>query len=436
MIYTFGQHPARASLARQFPERGRVGKLTPTGPVVTPLTSVIICRAVSTHAPVVSVQPVPVSSVTTNSAVSVGGITYLDRASTSGFSNYILTQSVPAFGAPWIPVSETPTICTVAGDAVTRASDGVGKIRLTGDMGFSKVLEIVFSSSTPAARRIWTGLESGSIPARFSNNLLAMLGPTKQLNYYSSGIASNAAITRNPNCWAASIDLTSSAVTTSFGGAFGTANSGCAITRRHWVGVPHWGLQVENMGPGAVLTFTDQAGNRHYRTVLSRYVHPSFDLMCAVLDVDLPIGVKILKLPSSHHRDTATGRIYGLGFQVTQEKNIALVGFDNFESNSFNQTPSPDSCRWDSSFISNSDPAHRLYGLQNHFQTARPGDSGGMICGLSSAGEPFLVSLFTGANHGAYLPACVSDLNAMIAAVDSLAGVSTGYAVGVLDVST
>ena len=71
-----------------------------------PITSAIICRDAVTHAPAVMLTPVPVGSVTTSTALTVSGVDYLDRASSTAYSDYTLAQAVPAFGTAWTVTSE------------------------------------------------------------------------------------------------------------------------------------------------------------------------------------------------------------------------------------------------------------------------------------------------------------------------------------------
>jgi hypothetical protein len=397
-----------------------------------PITAPIVCRDLASYAPLVTVNPVPVSSLTTSTAVTISGVNYLDRAYSDAYSQHTISQTVPEFRAPWAMTSDTPTVCNVAGNTVTRVADGTGKIRFTAPNGFSKVVNVNFNAANLAVKRVWTGVQPGSLSALYSDSLLAPVSSTKQLNYYASGVGSSSGgMVANPNCWLAGVDLSASPVATSYGGIFGTANSGVALTRRHWFGVRHWGTHIQNMGPGSVLTFAGLDGVKHNRTVLARYIHPTLDLICSLLDADLPASVAPLPLAPLNHRAGTSSRLYGLGFSVTQEKNVPIIAYDDFwdKSGIFG-----DPGAWDSTFDLKTDPAHRLYGLGNLMQMGREGDSGGMVCGLVGT-QRFLISLFQGPAAGPYLPTFKTDLNSMIASVDAAQGISTGYTVGVLELA-
>lgn len=396
------------------------------------ITSPIVCRDAAAYAPQVTAMPILSSSLASSTPVTISGVNYIDRAYTAGYSQYTLAQDLPAFGVPWVVTSDTPAICTVTGNTVTRLADGFGKIRFTGPNGFSRVKTIQFNATALPVTRIWTGVQAGSPSALFSDPLLALTSPTKQLNYYSSGVGSSTGVmVRNPNCWLASLDLSASPVATSFGGAFGAANSGVHLTRRHGFGAKHWGTEQANMGPGSVLTFAGADGIKHNRTVLARYVHPTYDLICWLLDSDLPAGVNPLPLAPTSHQEGTSARAYGLGFQMTQEKNVSIIAYDDFWDKS-GSIGGP--AGWESTFDLKTDPAHRLYGLGNLMQLGRGGDSGGMICGLVGS-QIFAISLFIGSKHGFYLPKFKTELNAMIASVDAAAGVPTGYTVSTLNLT-
>lgn len=389
-----------------------------------PITAPIICR-----------QPAEFVPSLTSTVVAVGGGTAASETlrdfvftvltTTTGTQSYDITQSVPQFLPDWTLTSETPAICSVSGNRVTKVGSGMGVIRATGPHGFSKVVTLDFTGSTSASE-IWTGITPGTKSAALSNPILSLLSPAKQKNIYSSyGV-------KNANCWAAPMDLTASPIANSYGGQFGTANSGALITPQHWVGVAHWDLtnNPANMGPGATITCVGSDGIIHTRTVVQRVIDRTLDRIVSRLDSPFPATVKPFKLAGLAMRDAGTSRFYGMGWQITQEKNISPCSYDASRRD-YVPAPAP-AVVWAHDWTNRTDARHRMYGLDGLIQQGRPGDSGGAIGGYYN-GETYLVSLFGSRNSGfLYTAAQAPELNAIIAALDAAQGISTGYQVGVL----
>jgi hypothetical protein len=308
-------------------------------------------------------------------------------------------------------------------------------LRLTGPHGFSKILSITFSSGAGISY-VWTDTVDNSKSANLSDPLLALLIPGKQKNYYLPNYTLGATtVAKNPNCWAAPLNLTGSPVSTSLGDENMPFNSGALITPRHWLGVQHWGSGEINMGVGARLRFVGSDGTVHLRNVLRRYMDASKDRIVSLLDADLPATVTPFKFASGGMIDSANKRFLGMGWAVSQEKNVFPVGLDDFTPDYKSLIFSP-SIKWDSIFLPHAESGHRLNGLSALFQTGRTGDSGGAIGGYYN-GQTYLVSLFTSAESGQlYSSNQAPEIDAIIASLDAAQGISTGYTVGIIDFST
>lgn len=391
-----------------------------------PITAPITGRPPSVHVPQIS-SAVAQLGQSTSASQTLLGITFTVKTSVTGVLAYELAKSAPQLATDWNLTSDTPAICSITGGRVTKLSSGLGVVRATGPDGFAKLMTLDFWGST-AISEVWTGFSGVSKSSKLSDPTLALLSPGKDKNYFLPGTS-----TKNPNCWAAPLDLTGSAIRTSLWGELPTGNSGALITPQHWVGVAHWGAGDGNMGPGSQLQFVGSDGVTHTRTVLRRDYNEAKDRIVSLLDSPLPTTVRPFKLAGTSMRDAGTRQFYGMGWQISQEKNISPVSFDACYLNYY-QPLSPQII-WRSSWINMDDPTHILYGREALLQRGRGGDSGGAVGGYYN-GETYLVSLFSGVSNGLlYTAAQAPELNAIIAALDAAVGISTGYTVGVLEVN-
>ena len=338
----------------------------------------------------------------------------------------------------WVISSDTPSICTVSENSITRVSSGTGIIRFSGSNGFSIISKIDFTS-TGYSKYIWTGFSGTSKSSTLADPILNLLSPTKDKNYFSTNYKlGNTSISRNANCWASPLDLSGSAVSTTLWGENAAANSGALITPQHWIGVAHFGSGNDNMGPGARLRFAGNDGIVYLRTVLIRDYNAAKDRITCLLDAPLPASVKPFKFAGSGMFDFPNKRAWGMGWQITQEKFITPVSFDNIQVPPRGEV-STTGIFWFSNFTEPDtgliDPDHRMYPVRNLVQNGRTGDSGGAIGGYYN-GETYLISLFSSSNAGAlYTSNQAAELNAVIAQLDAAQGVSTGYTVEVLTIS-
>jgi hypothetical protein len=408
------------------------------------MSAAIICKNPAEFSPTATFTPIPVGGTVANSSVVIDSMAF-KKVDTSGASlNYSVSQTVPQFKAGWVLSSDTPSICTVSGNLITRVASGTGIVRLSGPEGFSITSRLDFTSSASTSY-VWTGFSGISKSSQLSNPILSLLNPSKDKNYYITSYPfppytpPTAPFPRNPNCWAAALDLTGSPIATTLYGPNMPYNSGALITPRHWIGVRHFGNEPQNMGPGATLWFADAAGNIYPRTVLQRYISIKDQIIC-LLDSDLPVSVKPFKFAGVSMFDFPNKRAYGMGWKIHQNKFISAAVFDNVQTPQIpSQTLTDFSIEWynfsDGSAAQLTDTAHILYPVRNFLKEGISGDSGGAIGGYYN-GETYLVSLFTSGDAGGLFSGkMAAEINAVIASLDAAQGIATGYTVGVLEVS-
>jgi hypothetical protein len=400
------------------------------------MSAAIVCLNPAEYIPAVSFYPIFVGGTENVLAPTVvDGVAFKTIAITGSSFNYSVSQIVPKFLDRWTMTSETPTICTVSGDTITRISNGTGIIRFTGLNGFFTISKIDFTT-TGYTKFVWTGFSGVTKSSRLCDPVLSLLTPSKDKNYFSENYALGATtLQKNPNCWAAPLDVTGSAISTTLWGPNASANSGALITPQHWMGVLHWGV-AGNMEPGSQVRFVGNDGVIHTRAVLRRYYQGDKDQIISLLDSPLPATVKPYKLAGLGMFDFVNKRGWGMGWQFTQDKYVTPVSFDNLRfppqrgvvSTTIQWVPHFDE------YGSGLDVDHRMYPVRHLLQTGRGGDSGGAVGGYYN-GETFLVSLFTSPAAGSlYSASKKPELDAIIASLDAAQGISTGYTVGVLEI--
>ena len=406
------------------------------------MSAAIICQQPAEYVPTLSFLAVPAGGTVVNSSVVIDSIAYKKVERSGSSFSYVASQVVPKFGPAWTLTSETPAVCSVSGNNITRISSGKGIIKAIGSQGVALSTQLDFAA-TASTDYVWTGFSGASKSSVLTSPTLSLLNASKPSNYYQASYPLPAPPTtpfpRNTNCWAAALDLTGSAITTGLGGNVSAANSGALITLRHWLGVRHWGDGNNNMGPGSLLYFADALGNVYSRTVLRRYLHPTKDIIVCLLDADLPGGVKPMKFAGAGMFDFPNKRAYGMGWKINQGKSVSPAIFDHVQSplapaNAVTTT----SASWfdfgEGTAAQLTDSDHILYPFKTLLYQARTGDSGGAIGGYYN-GETYLVSLFTGPQGGTlYSSAIAPEINAIIAALDAAQGISTVYQVGVLEI--
>lgn len=350
----------------------------------------------------------------------------------SSFQNYQIDVSEPAFRDDYELENLTPAIASLNDGLVERITDGVAVIRVLPKTGGFPRKDIRLNMSINGhTYRQWSGYTRPCIGKKMLDDLLDLMVDGKTLTYYSGYDPADNTPTRDTNCWAASLGLTGSAFATDLFGSRTSANSGALITPRHVVGVPHWDDSENNMGSGKTYWFADASGALHERTVLARYRVPQADIQISVLNSAVPAGVTPFPIAGTWFQKSVVDgvRNMGAGFSIDQGKRIRPVVFDAIYGFPVYSPPTGQkTVQWNRR-PDTTQTASPFYGKSAFLGGGITGDSGGFVGGISQ-GDPFLVSLFTGADSG-MLYMQESLLNSYIAAVDALASVSTGLTVTV-----
>ena len=249
---------------------------------------------------------------------------------------------------------------------------------------------------------------------------------------------------RNPDCWAANIDLSGYSVWNSSGnagGGAGTAGSckaGMMITPRHCIMAAHFHVYL-----GDSIRFVTNDNVTIRRKVISTIglgVNTNWstnypDISVVTLDQDVPASIKIYKFLPANYRTYLKNDGAGLPlFYSDQEKKALVVDASRIN----------DGTNW----YATSKPtnANRLA----MFETLQGGDSGSPV-GLILNGELVLVGDITGysgsipvegssLSHFANLASGgiqpEQSLNDLIVASDGSAGINTGYKISLFNFTT
>lgn len=390
---------------------------------------IITCKSPGDFMPVYALRQIPVAGVDSTADVTIyGTMLFSNRTHGSGYSNYQIDVSGAVFGDQWTLTNANPEVCALnEGGLATRVANGTAKLVLARN-GYSKNISLTFGSYT-SVTQFFKGFTGTSVSSALSNSIRSRALAGGGLEYYSNFTSGNTTATRNPGCWLADIDLSGSAIATDLFNVWRTCNSGVLISPQVYLGVAHWSLGVENMGPGKRLKFAEANGTIHTRTVLSRVLMPdNRDLILCVLNSPLPAGVKPLAIAGNWIVGASPTRVLGMGFQVHQDKRVTFCQFDGFRAGG----PSPEvdalgvvrSIGWVNDAYQLDDSAHWLYGLAGFTATGITGDSGGLI-GVIVNGQPVLVSLFTSGTGGfLYYKGCEGVLNTAIQAGAAAAGIT------------
>jgi len=265
----------------------------------------------------------------------------------------------------------------------------------------------------------------------------------------------------NTNCWAYSLDLTGVAVAsdqspypgTITPGTWYPQHSGTLLTRRHILFANHFPYLV-----GAKLRFVSKTGSIYERTVVALNSRTSEDetllddLAIAVLDSDLPSDIASYEIVGgwSRTREATTGSseecwMGGVGFTVNQRKRASImpigeigdipspvvsgtyngVSFTDLNPKGLTLVGIPSGATLGSAYV----PDYFGPCLPYH-EDVTGGDSGSPFFVVVS-GKPVVAWTWHGALDGTALEGTAGLLDAMIAAADSNAGVTTGYHVQV-----
>ena len=246
---------------------------------------------------------------------------------------------------------------------------------------------------------------------------------------------------RNPDCWAANIDLSGYSVWNSSGNAGGGAGTpgpckaGMMITPRHCIMAAHFHVYL-----GDSIRFVTNDNITIRRKVISSIgmgVNTNWstnypDISIVTLDQDVPSNIKVYKFLPSNYRTYLKNDGAGLPlFYSDQEKKALVVDAARINDGSnWYTTAKPTN-------------ANRLA----MFETLQGGDSGSPV-GLILNGELVLVGNITGYSSTSPVEgSCLShfanlanggtqpeqNLNDLIVASDGSAGINTGYKISLYD---
>ncbi len=215
---------------------------------------------------------------------------------------------------------------------------------------------------------------------------------------------------RNPNVWCASLaqKLTCASPWNSRGGA---TRAGVAISPRHVLCAAHYPLSN-----GDTIRFVDVNGVGVDSTILATKTHPSYssstlypDFQVCLLSEDLPPSITPCRVAPSP--SALTGYMPGSGF-------LRCLYLDQEEKALVSDVQTPlFSC------------ADFVYSNQPFKEELVGGDSGNPVF-VNLEGELVLFSLLSRGgvlSGGSFIGEQLTEINSMIAAVDALAGISTGY---------
>jgi hypothetical protein len=230
----------------------------------------------------------------------------------------------------------------------------------------------------------------------------------------------NGIYVRNPNCWAADMDLTGISMWNTWDGARG---AGTLITRRHVLVSAHFAIYGMPL-----LRFVKSDGTLVERQVLYGVTHPAYnppvtksrypDFAVFVLNEDLPEGIKHYKLLPADFSN------------YLPDSQIALGNPSCFGTNQQEVACVAALWRQDAQWFGHTYPKYGTVERTFYVHPAVGDSSSGYF--LVVNGEPILTFVLTG-NGGTKLHPLINDINQMIQACDNYVGVATGYTVEVIN---
>jgi hypothetical protein len=262
-----------------------------------------------------------------------------------------------------------------------------------------------------------------NIDLRIASKHAASNKPIYSLQNHTNGI-----YTRNPDCWAADIDLTCVSPWNSRGG---NKQAGTLITPRHCILAAHYNLKT-----GDSIRFVTKDNLTIRRKIIAHKVNTDFttnkpDIEIITLDSDVPSSITPCQFLPSNYKSYISNDGDGLPVLYTDQEEKALVA-DIWSINS------------NKSFDLQVPVSGNRLALNESVIT---GDSGNPIF-LILNGRPVIIGCFTyggpgsgnALSHYANLPnggaQPEQNINDLIVATDALTGINTGYRISYFDFST
>jgi hypothetical protein len=314
---------------------------------------------------------------------------------------------------------------------------GLGKVQVV-DGAVKNIIRVNTEKIGGETHLTFVDYTEGSVAAYLRDQVESMFVENPDVNYYSTYNHATATYTRNPSCWAADIDLSAVAVASNTGAGWTRQRGGTLITARHVLLARHFPLSV-----GAQLRFAGPDGTVETRTIIGIENSGTFgDMLVATLNAAVTVatpcpipdnswfakGVEIVV-------ESKTSYIGGAAIHTDQNGRVYACGLDTIRKQShyaptvsFNGQ-SYQTCEFRASVFHSQDVF--TGGISAPLKFPVSGDSGQPVMVVID-GSPVLMFCWTFSTAG---PPTWREggaiLNALIAAADAAAGVSTGLTVTV-----
>ena len=270
---------------------------------------------------------------------------------------------------------------------------------------------------------------ANNIDLRIANKFNVSNEPVYSVRDYANGV-----FVRNPDCWAADLDLTPLSPWNNTGRyvSEGRWKAGTLITPRHFICATHF-----NIGVGTKLLFVTKDNVTVTRTVIGTgYNTQNYpDEFVGTLDSDVPGTISFCKFLPSNYTSYITGNGSGLPFMWVDQEESAFVGdistldgSANGYAHMFTEKSSTDAKRlslfkadW---FNDSGSPVFMVLNGQLVLISCRTWSDG------SGSSYTYFSNQPAGTKLSDQTPGCINDI---IKAADINAGVNTGYKVTYFD---
>jgi hypothetical protein len=382
--------------------------------------------------------PQGVSEATTTTTV--GDSVYDRTTGVTTWFDYHFSTSVSG-EASVVLQNLDPEVATLTGDLLTRVTDGFCSVKATRGNAW-QIRQVDCRETVGGTLDVLSSFTNNSVADHVTDEALAMFTDAGDGRYYSIKNHATATYTRNPACLAAGLNLSAIAVASNrIDPAFSTRSCGTAITARHVIGAGHTGWRIGTVAD-TQLRFATPDGVVHTRNLIGR--SDFGDVVVATLDSALPAGITPIKICGDWIITTETeispdyyrSTFAGAAIHLDQHGYVkwTLLGsasgyiYSGLRTATINgavvSAYSSATC-FSAGAVTGLDPTPAFAaGKLAHVQNGLPGDSGLPLMVLSG-GELGILWTWLGQTVGppVWDPGL---LDAMIAAADADAGVSTG----------
>ena len=260
---------------------------------------------------------------------------------------------------------------------------------------------------------------SALVNASFAiDSRIAGKNPSNAVCVFSVQEHANTNYVRNPDCWAADIDLT---CCSPWNGTLGTRMAGTLISPRHVLFAAHY----DGLAVGTAMRFVDMQNQVVERTLVDKIRHPNYvdwypDFTVGLLDADVPTNrISFAKVLPDNYRDWLGDgtRLPVLG--LDQEEKALICDLRQMSA-----VQTINSVRGNYIFFDTPVDAVR----RDYYKDLIVGDSGNPAF-LIIGGKPVLLTVwtFTGPNAGTSLVDLKQDINAIMQQLEMGQGSTDGY---------